>query len=79
MPVGLNTVFNKTRYRYCMSLDNTSEYTKNVFTDSMNNDSDIFACFYFPKVNKLIAISDVFNSIFSDKEVTVILDRDYSR
>ena len=49
------------------------------FTDSMSNGLDIFACFYFPKINKLVAISDVFNSIFSDKEVTIILDRDYSR
>lgn len=74
-----NTIYVKTRYRYCMSLDDTDEYTKNVYTDSMSNDSDIFACFYFSKQNKIIPISDVFNTIFSEKEVTIILDRDYSR
>ena len=58
-----NTIYVKTRYRYCMSLDDTDEYTKNVYTDSMSNaqdtrtgilHSDIFACFYFQKQKKCI-------------------------
>ena len=39
-----NTVYVKTRYRYCMSLDDTSEYTKNIFTDSMSNEQNFQFC-----------------------------------
>jgi len=75
-----NTLYNKTRYIYCMSTDDVSEYNINIITDSMSEepDSDIFPCYYFPKTKYIIPISDVFNSIFSSAKIT-LLDRDYSR
>ena len=70
----------KSRYRYCLNIDNVEDYCRYIFTDSMSDqpDSDIFACFRFPKENKIIPISDVFKSIFPNK-LTILLDRDYSR
>lgn len=75
-------IYNKTPYRYCMSTDDdATEYNTNVRTDTMTDepDSDIFACFYFPKTKNIVPVSDVFGSIFPLTKTTIILDRDYSR